>query len=147
MPVCGGVVSDIAIAFADSVYGYCNDGSANFPGAAPTPWDHRWDFNDTGAAQSMITRPAISPTSWAGNGAPALFAIEGRDKVVRQLSLSENVYGSNFLPVLSVFNGGDMREAVYSPHAGISAPWWQRVAWVGGRGPNFPFDSQIGFAR
>lgn len=147
MPICGGAISDIAIAFADSVYGYCNDGSGSFPGAAPTPWDHRWDFNDTGAAQSRITRPAISPTSWGGNGAPALFAIEGRDKVVRQLSLSENVYGNNFLPVLSVFNGGDMREAVYSAHTGLPAPWWQRVAWVGGRGPNFPSDSQIGFAR
>lgn len=147
MGICGGAVSDVAIAFADSVFGYCNDGAGSIGEAPPVLWNHRWDFNDAAVAQKMLDDSATSPTSWPGAGGGALFAICAEDATVRQLSLLDNAYKDNDLPIHILGNGGRIIESVYSPHTGNPSQWWQRVAWVGSRGLDFPNDSQIGFAR
>jgi hypothetical protein len=148
LPACGEGENDIVIAFADSVYAYCNEGDGvTFAEGEMGPWTIRWDLNDGDFPQESLTRPAHSPQLWVVPNEPdAMFAAYDQDIV--QLSLEQNSYGKNYLPVLAVRSGYWPLEMVLSSHTGAGADWWQRAAWVSDkRSADITVDGQMGFGR
>jgi hypothetical protein len=147
-PACGSPHNDIVVAFADSVFAYCNegDGTTFEEGDFWGPWTIRWDLNGPAHPSAMRVFPAHSPQP--GLPSDTLFAVNGSDSVIVQLSRSENVYGKNFLTVLAIRNGHRPLEMVLSSHTGTETDWWERAAWVGNaRSGDITTDGQMGFGR
>jgi hypothetical protein len=149
---CGEVENDITIAFADSVYAYCNEGDGvTFAEGEMGAWTIRWDLNGQPYLQDALNKPAHSPQLWAIPEEPdALFA--AYDQLIFQLSLEHNAYGKNYLQVLAVRSGHRPLEMVLSSHTGAETDWWQRAAWVGDRRTSeltgdLADDGQLGFGR
>lgn len=137
MPVCGGTRPDVVVAFADSVFAYCNDGSGSFDG-----FSHQWDLNQSGLPQ-VDRYLATNPIWWGATG--AFYAIRDRRSLVR-LTLDasvKNLYTFNYMPVLGTNGAAPVMQAVLSPHTGKNEIWWERLAWVGPAASH----SEIGFGR
>jgi hypothetical protein len=149
---CGEEENDIVIAFADSVYAYCNEGDGvTFAEGEMGAWTIRWDLNGEPYPQDALNRPAHSPQLWVLPEEPnTMFAAYNQH--IAQLSIEHNAYGKNYLPILALRSGHRSLEMVLSSHTGAGADWWQRAAWVGDRRTwaltgDLAADGQMGFGR